>query len=88
MCRLFMDMIDDPFRSIDKILNYFRKNFEDSIKIVDIHGESTSEKMAIAHYLDGRASAVVGIILIFQLLMLIFLKKNILPNRPRHVWRL
>ena len=60
MCRLFMDMIDDPFRSVDEILSYLEKNFEDSIKIVDIHGESTSEKMAIAHYVDGRVSVVVG----------------------------
>ena len=60
MCRLFMDMVDDPFRSIDEILVYLDNNFEECIKIVDIHGESTSEKMALAHYLDGRVSAVVG----------------------------
>jgi calcineurin-like phosphoesterase len=28
--------------------------------IVDVHGESTSEKMALGHFLDGRVTAVVG----------------------------
>ena len=32
----------------------------DHLIIVDVHGESTSEKMAIAHFLDGKVTAVVG----------------------------
>ncbi len=28
--------------------------------LVDVHGEATSEKMAMGHFLDGRVSAVVG----------------------------
>ena len=60
MCRLFMDMIDDPFKSVDEILTFLDKKFSNSIIILDIHGESTSEKMAIAHYFDGRVTAVVG----------------------------
>ena len=32
----------------------------DHLIVVDVHGESTSEKMAIAHFLDGKVTAVVG----------------------------
>ena len=60
MCRLFMDMIDDPFKSVDEILTFLDKRFSNSIIILDIHGESSSEKMAIAHFFDGRVTAVVG----------------------------
>ena len=60
MCRLFMDMIDDPFKSVDEILTFLDKKFSSAIIILDIHGESTSEKMAIAHFFDGRVTAVVG----------------------------
>ena len=60
MCRLFMDIIDDPFKSVDEILNFIDKKFSNAIIILDIHGESTSEKMALAHFFDGRVTAVVG----------------------------
>ena len=60
MCRLFMDIIDDPFKSVDEILTFIDKKFSDAIIILDIHGESTSEKMALAHFFDGRVTAVVG----------------------------
>ena len=60
MCRLFMDMIDDPFKSVDEILSFIDKKFSNAIIILDIHGESTSEKMALAHFFDGRVTAVVG----------------------------
>ncbi|HMA77113.1 MAG TPA: TIGR00282 family metallophosphoesterase [Candidatus Krumholzibacteriaceae bacterium] len=56
--RVFMPAIDCPFRTVDKIL----RELEDNIKIilVDIHAEATSEKLAMAFYLDGRVSVVVG----------------------------
>ena len=58
--RVFMDKdYDCPFRKIDEILsNLAKKNI--SAIIVDIHGEATSEKVALRHYLDGKISALVG----------------------------
>ncbi len=57
MGRLFMNDIDDPFRAADAVLEAHR-----DVRIVfcDMHGEATSEKVAMGWYLDGRASAVVG----------------------------
>jgi metallophosphoesterase (TIGR00282 family) len=48
--------LDCPFRVADSIL---RSNPADVI-IVDIHAEATSEKQAMAHHLDGRATVVAG----------------------------
>ncbi len=48
-----------PFRTADKILKKFEKD-ELKAMIVDFHAEATSEKQALAYYLDGRVSAVVG----------------------------
>jgi len=60
--RVFMQMNHDcPFQKIDEILaniNLPRKKL--SAIIVDIHAETTSEKINIGHYLDGRVSAVLG----------------------------
>ncbi|MFL2661672.1 MAG: TIGR00282 family metallophosphoesterase [Alphaproteobacteria bacterium] len=60
MCRLFMDNIEDPFTSIDEIVSNIKTKYGDQIIIVDVHGESTSEKMALAHFLDGKVTAVLG----------------------------
>jgi len=59
MCRLFMENIDDPFLCLDQSLKEL-EHIKDPVIIVDVHGEATSEKMAIGHFLDGRVSAVVG----------------------------
>lgn len=48
--------LESPFDRIDKIL----KEIDSKIIIVDFHGEATSEKLAMAHYLDGRVSAIFG----------------------------
>jgi hypothetical protein len=58
--RLFMDALDDPFAAAAQVLDAhgLRRN-ADAI-VVDLHGEATSEKMAFAHYVDGRVSCVVG----------------------------
>jgi hypothetical protein len=58
--RLFMDALDDPFAAIAQTLEAhgLRRNAE--AIVVDFHGEATSEKMAFAHYVDGRVSCVVG----------------------------
>ena len=60
LCRLFMDLIDDPFKSIDNLLDFVRSKINEAIILVDIHGESTSEKMALAHFVDGKVTGVFG----------------------------
>ena len=56
--RIFLPAIDDPFRKADELLASL---FADvAFVLVDIHAETTSEKIAIGWYLDGRATAVVG----------------------------
>jgi metallophosphoesterase (TIGR00282 family) len=60
MARLFMDPLDDPFAKIDDALQNLKMGQNISAIFIDFHGEATSEKMALAHYLDGRVSAVVG----------------------------
>jgi metallophosphoesterase (TIGR00282 family) len=57
MGRIFMgDPLDNPFKIIDEIL----KEIDSDYIFVDFHGEATSEKLAFAHYVDGRVTAVVG----------------------------
>ncbi len=56
--RVFMPSIDCPFRTADALLE--RVPAEVKIRIVDIHAEATSEKLAMGWYLDGRVTAVLG----------------------------
>ncbi|HBG08795.1 MAG: TIGR00282 family metallophosphoesterase [Limnochordia bacterium] len=56
--RVFMGDFDCPFRTADQILADLPA--EVTHVIVDFHGEATSEKIALALYLDGRISALVG----------------------------
>jgi len=58
--RVFMDALDDPFASVDRILEATPLRDVADAVIVDIHAEATSEKMAMGHFCDGRASLVVG----------------------------
>ncbi|MBC6416889.1 MAG: YmdB family metallophosphoesterase [Rhodospirillales bacterium] len=58
--RLFMDPLDCPFATVDKALKSYRLGATVDAVIVDMHAEATSEKMAMGHFLDGRASLVVG----------------------------
>jgi hypothetical protein len=60
MCRLFMDPLDDPFAAMETVLAAQRLGGTVDAIVVDVHGEASSEKMAIGHVLDGRASLVVG----------------------------
>src|SRR5207342_578720 len=60
MGRIFMDPLDDPFAAVERELAACPlKQTADAI-IIDIHGEATSEKQAMGHFCDGRASLVVG----------------------------
>src|SRR6266581_3870703 len=57
--RTFMlPILENPFRALDAAVDQMRK--ETSIIVVDVHGETTSEKIAIGRFLDGRVSAVIG----------------------------
>jgi metallophosphoesterase (TIGR00282 family) len=60
MGRVFMDALDDPFRAVDAELEACPLGEAADAIIVDLHAETTSEKMAMGHFCDGRASLVVG----------------------------
>jgi metallophosphoesterase (TIGR00282 family) len=49
---------ENPFLAADRLVAEARR--ETPIVLVDFHAEATSEKVALAHYLDGRVTAVVG----------------------------
>jgi 2',3'-cyclic-nucleotide 2'-phosphodiesterase len=54
--RIFMSSCDDPFRKVDELLSKITAK----VVLLDIHGEASSEKMALGWYLDGRVTAVLG----------------------------
>jgi 2',3'-cyclic-nucleotide 2'-phosphodiesterase len=56
--RVFMQPADDPFRIADELLASLSDQIK--VRIVDMHAEATSEKVAMGWFLDGRVSAVVG----------------------------
>jgi metallophosphoesterase (TIGR00282 family) len=60
MGRIFMDPLDDPFTAVDHELTACPLAAGADAIVVDIHAEASSEKQAIAHFVDGRASLVVG----------------------------
>jgi hypothetical protein len=60
MGRIFMDALDDPFARIDQELAACPLGAGCDAAIVDFHAEATSEKQAFGHFVDGRASLVVG----------------------------
>ncbi|WP_342078610.1 TIGR00282 family metallophosphoesterase [Yoonia sp. SS1-5] len=51
---------DDPFSALDAVLRQYPMGGQIQASLVDIHCEATSEKMAVGHFCDGRASIVVG----------------------------
>jgi metallophosphoesterase (TIGR00282 family) len=55
---VFMTPIDSPFTVADRLLEEIKR--QAAVVFVDMHGEATSEKQAMAWYLDGRVTAVVG----------------------------
>jgi metallophosphoesterase (TIGR00282 family) len=56
--RVFMGNYDCPFRWADAALPGIRR--EAPCVVVDFHAEATSEKRALALYLDGKVSAIAG----------------------------
>jgi metallophosphoesterase (TIGR00282 family) len=56
--RVFMSQLESPFLVADRLLAQLDKKVK--VIFVDFHAEATSEKQAIAFYLDGRVSAVIG----------------------------
>ena len=60
MGNIFMKKCEDVFRTAEKIFNKFKLKRDADFIVVDFHGEVTSEKMAMGHYLDGKATLVIG----------------------------
>lgn len=58
--RVHMDSLDDPFSAVDRELDKCPLGMAADAVVVDMHAEATSEKMAMGHFCDGRASLVVG----------------------------
>jgi 2',3'-cyclic-nucleotide 2'-phosphodiesterase len=58
MGRAYMPTLDCPFQTAKREMARLKKRV--AAVLVDMHAEATSEKMAMGHYLDGEATAVVG----------------------------
>lgn len=56
--RTYMQAIDDPFSSVDVVLEKIQKRTNKII--VDFHAEATAEKIAMAWHLDGKVSSIFG----------------------------
>lgn len=56
--RVFLPSLDDPFRIVRQLVDEAHKRTP--IIFVDVHAETTSEKLALGWYLDGSVSAVIG----------------------------
>ena len=60
MGNIFMKKCDDVFQAAKKFIQTVRLKKEADFIVVDMHGEITSEKMAIGHFFNGKATMVVG----------------------------
>ena len=60
MGNVFMKKCDDVFETAKIFKNKYKLKEDYDFLVVDFHGEITSEKMAIGHFLDGKATLVVG----------------------------
>jgi 2',3'-cyclic-nucleotide 2'-phosphodiesterase len=59
--QVFMPNVDSPFRIGDQVLAEMKAARPDlKVVLIDIHAEATSEKQAVGHYFDGRASLIIG----------------------------
>lgn len=50
--------LDSPFDAIDRVLS--REAGKYDVALLDIHAEATGEKLALAHYFDGRIAVIFG----------------------------
>ena len=57
---VFMKKSNDVFEAANQFINKFKLQQDFDFLVVDFHGEITSEKNAIGHFFDGKASLVVG----------------------------
>ena len=60
MGNIFMKKCEDVFEEAKNIIQSIKLKKDADFIVVDIHGEITSEKMAMGHFLDGKATMVVG----------------------------
>lgn len=60
MGRIFMDPLDDPFRTLAETLSRHKLGRTVDAIIVDVHAEATSEKMGMGCFLDGHVTLVIG----------------------------
>ncbi len=60
MGRVFMDPLDDPFAAVDLELEACPLGVACDAAVIDMHCETSSEKYAMGHFADGRASLVIG----------------------------
>ncbi|MDA7734003.1 TIGR00282 family metallophosphoesterase [Candidatus Pelagibacter sp.] len=60
MGNVFMKKCDDVFEIAEKFMKQYKLKQDYDLLVVDFHGEITSEKNAIGHFFDGKASLVVG----------------------------
>ena len=58
MGRLFLDVPQSPFEIVEELVEEARRRAR--VVVIDFHAEATSEKVALARFLDGRVTAVVG----------------------------
>jgi len=60
MGNIFMKKCEDVFEISEKFMKQYKFKEDYDLLVVDFHGEITSEKNAIGHLFDGKASLVVG----------------------------
>tara|TARA_A100001011_G_scaffold399006_1_gene505644 strand:+ start:668 stop:1474 length:807 start_codon:yes stop_codon:yes gene_type:complete len=60
MGNVFMKKTEDVFNAAKKMQEKIKLKKDSDFIIVDFHGETTSEKMAMGHFFDGKATALVG----------------------------
>ncbi len=60
MGNVFMKKCEDVFETAKLFLNKYKLKEDYDFLIVDLHGEITSEKMAMGHFFDGKATLLVG----------------------------
>ncbi len=54
----FMEPLANPFTCVQRELDAYRGRYD--VAVLDIHAEATAEKLALAHYFDGKFSVIFG----------------------------